>query len=94
MRDKFNENDNKDISEAAVAVACLSQFCNTFCIDTKATDETDDLVFRCKECPFKDSTTNICSVKLFINKYSDDSQRHTVTAMGTPGGDLIELKDD
>lgn len=50
------------------AVEILDQFTKAFCIDAEV---EDDLVFRCRECPF--STENgKCLAKIFRSKFCPD----------------------
>lgn len=72
---------NKDDINAAIDG--LSQFCHSFCMNRKETERQDDLVFRCKECPFLLEETNICSVKVFLNEYGKPEQINAATAMGS-----------
>lgn len=48
------------------AVRILDQFTKAFCIDAEV---TDDLAFRCKECPFV-TEKEICLVKSFRRKFA------------------------
>ena len=50
------------------AVAILDRFCKAFCIDVEV---TDDLEFRCFECPFQ-TESGQCQVKIFKCKYAPD----------------------
>ena len=50
------------------AVEILDQFTKVFCIDSEV---TDDLAFRCKECPFE-MENGICLVKKFCRKFAPD----------------------
>lgn len=49
------------------AVEILDRFTKEFCIDATI---SDDLMFRCKECPFEDG--DLCRVKEFKNKFAPD----------------------
>ena len=52
------------------AVEILDRFTKEFCIDATV---SDDLEFRCKECPFQhdtDTEKGLCMVKEFKNKYA------------------------
>lgn len=46
----------------------MDQFTKVFCIDSEV---TDDLAFRCKECPFE-MENGICLVKRFCRKFAPD----------------------
>lgn len=50
------------------AVVLLDWFTKEFCIDA---NEKEDLVFRCKECPFQ-TGTGVCLVKIFKGKFDPD----------------------
>lgn len=50
------------------AVEILDRFTKAFCIDVSV---TDDLVFRCSECPFEDQEGK-CRVKVFKHKFAPD----------------------
>lgn len=50
------------------AVEILDQFTKAFCIDASV---TDDLVFRCSECPFEDQEGK-CRAKVFKHKFAPD----------------------
>lgn len=54
----------RDTNDEHKAVEILDKFMKQFCIDSSV---TDDLVFRCKECPFEEG--EICRVKQFKNKF-------------------------
>lgn len=56
------ENDERE------AVVNLDRFCKSFCIDVKV---TDDLEFRCNECPFSVEDGK-CLVKVFKCKFAPD----------------------
>ena len=49
------------------AVKLLDDFTKAFCINLDISNATDDLTFRCKECPFEDKDK--CRVKEFKNKF-------------------------
>ena len=51
------------------AVELLDQFTKTFCIDAEV---ADDLVFRCKDCPFEDHESGKCAVKIFKQRFCPD----------------------
>ena len=53
---------------AEKATEYLDMFTKEFCRDTTV---KNDLVFRCKECPFQKENEE-CSVKIFKNKYAPD----------------------
>ena len=71
-------NGNKDDFEKAVDG--LAIFCHNWCMNVKETEEKEDLVFRCKICPFKDEL-GYCNVKRFINKYGTEEQKQSATSM-------------
>lgn len=50
------------------AVKILDDFTKLFCIDVEV---EDDLVFRCKDCPFN-TYEDICLAKLFKCKFAPD----------------------
>lgn len=50
------------------AVTILDDFTKAFCIDAEV---ADDLVFRCKECPFQELDGK-CKVKEFKQKFAPD----------------------
>ena len=52
------------------AVELLDNFTKAFCINVNISNATDDLTFRCKECPFEDG--DMCRVKEFKNKFAPD----------------------
>ena len=64
--------ENKD--DINSAIDGLGQFCHSFCMNCEETEKTNDLVFRCKECPFEDKETRKCRVKIFLNKYGTPEQ--------------------
>lgn len=64
------ENTN-DLEKAIIG---LGIFRLSYCLDTQKTDEENDLVFRCEECPFEDKKTRKCSVKMFLNRFATDEQ--------------------
>jgi hypothetical protein len=72
---------NKD--DINSAIEGLGQFCHSFCMNCEETEKTNDLVFRCKECPFEDNVTGKCSVKVFLNKYGTPEQIDIATCMGS-----------
>ena len=72
---------NKDDIDSAIEG--LAQFCHSFCMNCEKTENTDDLVFRCKECPFEDEGTGKCRVKVFLNKYGTPEQIDKSTCMGS-----------
>lgn len=72
--------ENKDDINSAIDGMC--QFCHSFCMNCEETKKTNDLVFRCKECPFGDKETRTCSVKVFLNKYGTPEQIDKSTCMG------------
>lgn len=80
MNVKFEIGNNKDDINAAIDG--LSQFCHSFCMNCEKTKLQNDLVFRCKECPFENKETNECSVKTFLYKYGTKEQIDNSTAMG------------
>ena len=71
-------NGNKDDFEKAVDG--LAIFCHNWCMNVKETEEKEDLVFRCKICPFEDGL-GYCNVKRFINKYGTEEQKQSATSM-------------
>lgn len=71
-------NGNKDDFEKAVDG--LAIFCHNWCMNVKETEEKEDLVFRCKICPFGDEL-GYCNVKRFINKYGTEEQKQSATSM-------------
>ena len=64
------------------AVDGLAKFCHSFCMNCEETEKQNDLVFRCKECPFEREDKK-CSVKVFLNKYATKEQIDKSTAMGS-----------
>ena len=56
------------VNDDREAVRILDQFTKAFCIDVAV---TDDLTFRCKECPFE-MENGICLVKSFCRKFAPD----------------------
>ena len=64
------------------AIDGLAKFCHSFCINCEETEKQDDLVFRCKECPFERDDKK-CSVKVFLYKYATKEQIDKSTAMGS-----------
>ena len=73
--------ENKD--DINSAIDGLGQFCHSFCMNCEETEKTNDLVFRCKECPFEDKETRKCRVKIFLNKYGTPEQIDRATCMGS-----------
>ena len=73
--------ENKD--DINSAIDGLGQFCHSFCMNCEETEKTNDLVFRCKECPFEDKETRKCHVKIFLNKYGTPEQIDRATCMGS-----------
>ena len=71
---------NKDDIDSAIEG--LRQFRHSFCMNCAETEKINDLVFRCKECPFEDKETWKCSVKVFLNKYGTFEQIEKSTCMG------------
>lgn len=72
---------NKD--DINSAIGGLGRFCHSFCMNCEETEKANDLVFRCKECPFKDKETGKCRVKIFLNKYGTPEQIDKSTCMGS-----------
>ena len=64
---KFNYS-NRLTNDEHKAVEILDSFTKAFCIDATV---TDDLVFRCNECPFL-SEGGVCKVKEFKCKFDPD----------------------
>lgn len=63
----FTVGNKDDVKEA---VASLDRFTKNWCMNCKETEETNDLVFRCGECVFKEGET--CLIKKFKEKnYSE-----------------------
>ena len=62
-----------NIDDVKRAVDGLAQFCHSWCMNVAETEKTNELVFRCKDCPFTDDT-GYCKVKTFVNKYGTDEQ--------------------
>ena len=52
------------------SVKILDDFTKSFCISVDLSNAEDDLIFRCKECPFEDGKN--CRVKAFRNKFDPD----------------------
>ena len=73
--------ENKD--DINSAIDGLGQFCHSFCMNCEETEKTNDLVFRCEECPFEDKETRKCRVKIFLNKYGTPEQIDRATCMGS-----------
>lgn len=71
---------NKDDINAAIDG--LGQFCHSFCMNCEETQKKNDLVFRCKECPFKEEDET-CKVKVFLNRYGTTEQIDRSTSMGS-----------
>ena len=72
---------NKD--DINSAIEGLGQFCHSFCMNCVETEKTNDLVFRCEECPFEEQNTGVCYVKVFLNKYGTPEQIDKSTCMGS-----------
>ena len=53
------------------AVQGLDQFTKNWCMNCKETDETNDLVFRCGECNFKQED-GTCLIKVFVGDKTGD----------------------
>lgn len=70
---------NKD--DISAAIEGLALFCHSYCMNCAETEKQNDLVFRCKECPFYDE--GFCDVKRFLNKYGSDEQIGKATCMGS-----------
>lgn len=73
--------ENKD--DVNAAIDGLSQFCHNFCMNCAETEAKNDLVFRCKECPFEEKGTGVCFVKVFLNEYGTPEQIDKSTSMGS-----------
>lgn len=70
--------ENKDDINAAIDG--LAQFRHSFCMNVEETEKTDNLVFRCKECPFEGEYRQ-CAVKVFLNKYGTQEQIEKAAVM-------------
>lgn len=81
MEIKFYPQNNKD--NIGAAIDGISQFCHSYCMNCEETEKQNDLVFRCKECPFVEQESKICRVKVFLNKYGTPEQIDKATAMGS-----------
>ena len=71
MEDKighaFTVGNKDDVKEA---VASLDRFTKNWCMNCKETEETNDLVFRCSECVFKEGGD--CLIKKFkVNHFPE-----------------------
>lgn len=75
----FTMDNSDDINRA---IEGLSIFCHSFCMNCAETEKKNDLVFRCKECPFLEKDTDRCFVKVFLSKYATDIQKDRATCMG------------
>lgn len=71
---------NKDDMNAAIEG--ISMFCHSYCMNCAETEKKNDLVFRCRECPFSEED-HTCKVKIFLNKYATQEQRDKATCMGS-----------
>ena len=77
---KIGTYQNKD--DLNGAIDGLAKFCHSFCMNCEEAEKQNDLVFRCKECPFEREDEK-CSVKVFLNKYATKEQIDKSTAMGS-----------
>lgn len=77
---KIGTYQNKD--DLNGAIDGLAKFCHSFCMNCEETEKQNDLVFRCRECPFEREDKK-CSVKVFLHKYATKEQIDKSTAMGS-----------
>ena len=63
------------------AIMGLTQFCHSYCMNCKETEEKGDVIFRCGECPFVNKETHICSVKVFVNEHGTEEQKQRAFCM-------------
>ena len=71
------------------AIDGLAKFCHSFCINCEETEKQNDLVFRCKECPFEREDKK-CSVKVFLHKYATEEQIEMLECGENPFLDEME----
>lgn len=62
------------------AIHGLDIFTKNFCMNVKATEEKDDLVFRCNECEFRSGKD--CLIKIFAGEHESDYPMDNFGSMG------------
>lgn len=60
-----------DEKKLDAALSGLQTFMDNWCMDVEETEKQNDLVFRCKECPFEDDD-RYCRIKLFGKKHDHE----------------------
>lgn len=66
MGHDFTQGNSDDLIKA---VQGLDQFCKNWCMNCDETIKTDDLVFRCDGCVFRNPENEDCYVKKFISEH-------------------------
>lgn len=56
-----------DEKKLDAALSGLQTFMDNWCMDVEETEKQNDLVFRCKECPFENDV--YCKIKEFGRKH-------------------------
>lgn len=80
-KDKIRVTGNSDDIHAAIDG--LNQFTKNWCINVKQTTESNDLVFRCDECPFSAEYGGRCLINSFA--YDHDGEYTSSVDFGAMG---------
>lgn len=59
-----------DEKKLDASLSGLQKFTDNWCMDVEETEKQNDLVFRCKECPFEDF--GYCRIKLFGKEHDHE----------------------
>lgn len=68
----FTQRNSDDLLKA---VQGLNQFCKNWCMNCAETTRTNDLVFRCGECPFQNPENGECQIKKFTHDREEDLKK-------------------
>ena len=71
---------NKD--NIAEAIHGFDIFTKNYCLNCKESEEKDDLIFRCKECPFISTSDGKCLIKKFAHGHKGNLDLSDFGAMG------------
>ena len=77
---KYNYN-NRNRGDIQAAIDGLNHFMKNWCMNVKETEERNELVFRCCECPF--SCGSMCLIKSFA--YDKDGEYTRKIGFGSMG---------
>ena len=77
-RSNFTNGNSDDITKA---VEGLDIFTKNYCMNCQKTEQSNDLVFRCSECVFKDKSGK-CLIKVFANTHKHNYPMEKLGSMG------------